>query len=56
MPGRYRLVHAGAAAALFAQHGLPEEHNVPAQHIINMQDTTALTVRQHVKKNRAQAT
>lgn len=36
--GRYRFAHAGAAAA---QHGLPEEHNMPAQHIINMQDTTA---------------
>lgn len=50
---RYRLAQTVAVAALCAQHGLHEEHNVPAQHIINMQDATALTDRQHVKKNDA---
>lgn len=43
-------MHASAAAALCAQRGLPEDNNVPALHVINIQDASTATKRQHVMK------
>lgn len=48
IPDRYRF--ADAAAVLCAQHVLPEERNVPAQHIISMQDASTLPNKQLVNK------
>lgn len=50
IPGRCRLTHASAAAALCAQRGLPEDHNVPELHVINIQDASTFAESQHVMK------